>query len=415
MLKVKGVDPARRQWLQTLGRWGLGATALGGLPGTLWADEAPPMVELPFANGQRPLVAYPQKRPLILLTSRPPQLETPFSVFNESLYTPNDAFFVRYHWSEVPTHVDLQTYRLQVGGHVKTPLSLSLEKLQALGTAVELPAVHQCSGNSRGKMMPRVNGGQAYSGLMGNARWEGLPLKTLLEAAGVKAGAVQVSFDGLDHPPLQQSPDFVKALDIDHALDGEVMVAWRMNGAALPLLNGYPLRLVVPGYYGTYWVKHLSSIQVLEKPFEGFWMEHAYRVPEDACHCLSPDDTAKTSVPIARFDVRSFITSLADGDRIQKGRTYTVRGIAFDGGYGITEVAFSADGGQRWQDATLGRDVGRYAFREWTVPFRAEHSGEYRLLVRAVNRIGQTQPQQALWNPGGYMYNATEHVRVVAG
>ena len=312
-------------------------------------------VTLPFENGTRELVAFPQKRPLIVLTARPPQLETPFSVFNEGLLTPNDAFFVRYHWSGLPTSIDPAAYRLRVGGHVDNPLELSLDALRRVADPVDLVAVNQCSGNSRGHFTPRVNGGQLSNGAMGNARWTGVPLKKVLEKAGVKSGAVQVSFNGLDQPPIGDGPDFVKALAIDHALDGEVMLAWQMNGAELPFLNGYPLRLVVPGYFGTYWIKHLSDIQVLAKAFDGFWMASAYRIPDNKCACVEPGTTPAATVPIGRFNVRSFITSVRDGATVPSGRTTAIRGIAFDGGQGISEVAFSADGGKTWQPARARR------------------------------------------------------------
>ncbi len=248
---------------------------------------------------------------------------------------------------------------------------------------------------------------------MGNARWTGVPLKKVLEKAGVRRGAVQVAFDGLDRPPAGDGPDFVKALDIDHALDGEVMLAWQMNGAELPFLNGYPLRLVVPGYYGTYWVKHLSTIEVLDKTFTGFWMSTAYRIPNNPCACVEPGTAPAATTPIGRFAVRSFITSLSDGSPIPAGRPTTVRGIAFDSGYGIAEVAFSSDDGRSWQAASLGTDLGRYAFREWTAAFTPARKGPGTLRVRAVNRIGQGQPLTALWNPMGYMRNVVESVRVV--
>jgi DMSO/TMAO reductase YedYZ molybdopterin-dependent catalytic subunit len=378
-----------------------------------WA--APPAtVSLPFENGERELVAFPQKRPMIVLTSRPPQLETPFSVFNDGVLTPNDAFFVRYHWSAIPTSIDPQTYRVAVGGNVNSPLSLSLEDLKQLADAVELVAVNQCSGNSRGHFAPRANGGQLSNGAMGNARWTGVPLKKVLEKAGVKAGSVQVAFNGLDTPPLGDGPDFVKALNIDHALDGEVMLAWQMNGADLPMLNGYPLRLVVPGYYGTYWVKHLSDITVLDKVFDGFWMSSAYRIPDNACACVTPGTAPARTVPINRFNVRSFITSVADGARLSAGKETVVKGIAFDDGHGITEVAFSSDGGRTWRAATLGQDLGRYSFREWRIGFKPAAKGPHELMVRAVNRIGQSQPMTGLWNAAGYMRNAVESTRVVA-
>ncbi len=390
------------------------AAALSGATSPVWGNQQLDALDLPFENGHRELAVFPQKRPLILLSNRPPQLETPFSVFREGLFTPNDAFFVRYHWSEVPTTVDLQTYRLRVSGKVDKPLALSLAEIKQLADPVVLAAVNQCSGNGRGLQKPRVNGGQLSNGAMGNARWTGIPLKKVLEAAGLQAGAVQVTFDGLDHPPLKNSPDFVKALPVDHAMDGEVMLAWAMNGEDLPMLNGYPLRLVVPGYYGTYWVKHLSNIEVLDKPFDGYWMSHAYRVPDDACFCTTPGTTPAATRPIGRFSVRSFITSLADGERVRAGHALRVRGIAFDGGEGIREVAFSADGGRVWQEAQLGKDVGRYSFREWSASFKPSRPGAYQLMVRAVNRAGQTQPMDDLWNPGGYMRDVVETTHVVA-
>ncbi len=401
----------RRSFLRQAGTLGaasaFGSTALAALA----ADVN--TVTLPFENGVRDLVAYPQKRPLILLTSRPPQLETPFAVFNESVLTPNDAFFVRYHWSGIPTSIDAQTYRLKVGGNVNTVLDLSLAELKQMADATDLVAVNQCSGNSRGHFAPRANGGQLSNGAMGNARWTGVPLKKVLEKAGVKAGSVQVSFNGLDKPPVGDGPDFVKALNIDHALNGEVMLAWQMNGADLPLLNGYPVRLIVPGYYGTYWVKHVSDILVTDKVFDGFWMSTAYRIPDTGCACVEPGSAVTKTIPINRFNVRSFITSLTDGMNLKAGRETVVRGIAFDGGYGITEVAFSSDGGQTWHPARLGKDLGRYSFREWTAAFTPKQKGPLELKVRAVNRIGESQPLSALWNPMGYMRNVVESTRIV--
>jgi DMSO/TMAO reductase YedYZ molybdopterin-dependent catalytic subunit len=398
----------RRAVLRQLGMLGT-AAALGPS-----AFAATAKVSLGFENGERELIAYPQKRPLIVLTSRPPQLETPFAVFADAAVTPNDAFFVRYHWSGLPTSIDPAAYRLRVGGNVNAPLELSLDELKRFAGAADLVAVDQCSGNSRGYFSPRVNGGQLGNGAMGNARWAGVPLKRVLEKAGVKAGAVQVTFNGMDMPPIAGGPDFIKALDIDHALDGEVMLAWQMNGADLPVLNGYPVRLVVPGYYGTYWVKHVNDIQVTDKPFDGFWMKTGYRIPDNACACIPPGTTPAKTTPIKRYNVRSFITSLQEGARVRAGRDLLVRGIAFDGGFGITEVALSADGGRTWQETKLGQDMGRYSFREWSTMLKAPRKGPLELKVRAVNRIGESQPMTPLWNPQGYMRNVVETTHVAA-
>jgi hypothetical protein len=170
----------------------------------------------------------------------------------------------------------------------------------------------------------------------------------------------------------------------------------------------------VPGHYGTYWVKHLSDITVLDKAFEGFWMNPAYRIPDNQCACVAPGTAPAKTVPINRFNVRSFVTSHMDGAQLKAGKPHALRGIAFDGGYGVTEVAVSTDGGKSWQSATLGKDLGRYSFRSWSLAFTPPRKGSYQIMVRATNRIGQSQPMTALWNPAGYMRNVVETTRVVA-
>ncbi|MBA7470101.1 Protein-methionine-sulfoxide reductase catalytic subunit MsrP [subsurface metagenome] len=368
-------------------------------------------IDLPFENGERPLVTYPQKREMIGLTSRPPQLETPFSVFDEGVITPNDAFFVRYHLADLPYDIDPNTFSLSIKGKVDKPLQLSLTDIKAM-PATEIVAVNQCSGNSRGFSQPRVAGGQLGNGAMGNARWKGVPLKTVLERAGVQAGAKQAVFGGMDGPVSDKTPDFTKALDMDHALDGEVMLAYAMNGQDLPFLNGFPLRLVVPGYYGTYWVKHLNEINVLDHVFDGFWMKSAYRIPDTDCACIEPGTAPKATIPINRFNVRSFITSVSNGAKVKAG-ALALKGIAFDGGKGIKQVSVSIDGGQTWKEATLGEDLGKYSFREWKLPVTLS-AGQHELKVKATNQAGQSQPDKALWNPPGYMRNVIETTLVTA-
>src|SRR6266700_4333940 len=382
---------------QLIKRAGLAAVAAGfGSLRALALDT----VTLPFDNGERPLVKYPQKRPMIGMTSRPPQLETPFAIFNDGPITPNNAFFVRYHLAGLPYDtIDPDKFTLDVKGKVDRELKLSLKDIRKM-KAVELVAVNQCSGNSRGFFEPRVAGGQLGNGAMGNARWRGASLKAVLDLAGVQKDAKQVAFNGLDEPVVDKTPDFVKALDIDVARNGEVMLAYAMNGQDLPFLNGYPVRLVVPGYYGTYWVKHLSEINVIDTVFDGFWMKSAYRIPDNDCNCTEPGTPPKSSIPIGRFTVRSFITSVGDGAKVAAGQPVTLKGIAFDGGTGIKEVAVSTDDGKSWTPAKLGQDLGKYSFREWQLPVTLA-AGNHELKVRAVNRIGQSQPTEALWNPAG--------------
>ena len=236
---MKNNELNRRDFLRVVG----GAGVAGA--GTLLAScrpEAPAQSEVPA--GPR-LVRFPEKNELILLTDRPPQLETPLHYFQQDV-TPNEAFFVRWHLEGIPTSVDLDAFRLQVGGHVRTPLQLSVDDLKTQFTPVSLLAVNQCSGNARSLFDPRVPGGQWKQGAVGNALWTGVRLKDILERAGVKAGAVDVTLQGLDRAPLPSTADFEKSLDIGHALDGDVVVAYEMHGVPPPMLNGFPLRLVVP-------------------------------------------------------------------------------------------------------------------------------------------------------------------------
>ena len=406
---MKDVTQSTRRRLLAGGAGALATGALGSL-GTLARAAT---VHLPMVNGHRKLAVYPEKRPMIVLTSRPPKLETPWEVFNEGMITPNDAFFVRYHNAGLPTSIDVDQHAIHIGGNaVAKPFAITVAELRSQFKPVELIAVNQCSGNSRGLFAPRVQGGQLSNGAMGNAKWVGVPLKDVLARAQPMNSARQVTFNGLDNG-VMGGGDFVKALEIGHAMDGEVMIAYQMNGADIPFLNGYPVKLIVPGYYGTYWVKHLAEIQVIDHEFDGFWMKPAYRIPDNPCACIEPGTAPAATRPIGRFNVRSFITSVPDGARIRAGQALTVRGIAFDGGQGIREVAWSADGGQTWREAQLGPELGRYSFREFTFGM-VPAPGAYDLRVRAWNRSGQSQPMEALWNPSGYMRNVVESVKVTA-
>jgi len=390
---------------------GLGAAGAGHLLSRAVAEAAAPD---PLLAG-RPLVRYPQKTDLILLTSRPPQLETPMTYFDRAI-TPNEAFFVRYHLFPIPTRVSLEEWRLRVGGHVDRALELSMEDLKTKFRPVALTAVCQCSGNSRGRFSPRVLGGQWGDGAMGNAEWVGARLRDVLEAAGVRQGAVDVTFNGLDAPALPSVPDFVKSLPVARVMDWpDVLIAYRMNGQPLPMLNGFPARLVVPGWYATYWVKNLSDITVTDQPFEKFWMKPAYRIPDNPCGCVEPGTTPARTVPISRMTTRSFIASPASGSRVGAGAPTTLKGIAFDGEYGIRAVEISDDGGRTWRATDLGADLGRYSFREWSARWTPRQRGPHTIMVRAFNSIGESQGLEPLWNPAGYLRNVVEHIDLEVG
>lgn len=385
---------------QLLARLGVGVAGLAAVPAV--ADSVVGL-HLPGGNDQRNLTnAFPDKGSMILQRTRPPLLETPMEVFDRDVITPNDQFFVRWHWADIPTSVDVESFRIKVFGHVARPLSISLASLLRM-PRVELTAVNQCSGNSRGYFQPRVPGAQWGHGAMGNAQWLGVRLRDILDHAGVRPGAVQVRFGGLDQPVVPTAPDFFKSLDIDHARDGEVMVAFGMNGTQLPLLNGFPCRLIVPGWYSTYWVKMLNSIEVLAAPDDLFWMAKAYKIPATPGADVAPGAKDFPTVPINRMVPRSWITSLADSEAISFDRVIPLGGIAMGGDCGVAKVDISADGGRSWYRTTLGPDRGKYGFRRWDGQLPLPGRGSVTLMSRCWNSAGVAQPMRPIWNPGGFM------------
>jgi DMSO/TMAO reductase YedYZ molybdopterin-dependent catalytic subunit len=421
---------SRRSLLKVLGL-ASGGLASGGWPrgGAVMAQEPQAAAALETFNGPGanprwnsvgPYLTEPQKVPLILLTDRPVQLETPRHYFREA-FTPNEAFYVRWHLAGIPNRVDLNQWKLQVEGNVKKSLGLSLADLTEKFKPVSVAAVNQCSGNSRSRLQPRVPGAQWGNGAMGNALWTGVRLRELLEMAGVKSGSLQLQFQGLETglgPAGTASNIFLKSLDLANPVVDECIVAYLMNGEPLPMLNGFPVRLVVPGYFATYWTKCLTWIRLLDAPDENYWMKTAYRAPDTPRGNTSPEDVKAGKpkmVPLERFPVRSFLISPDGSSKIPAGLSVTLRGIAFSGYGRVNRVEVSDDGAKTWRDATLGDDHGAYSFRTWEMPWRAKAPGRFSLAVRATDEKGNTQPDEPVWNPGGYLWNRIERQELVVG
>ena len=358
------------------------------------------------------LDALPGKEALIKKTYRPPNYETPVNYF-DAPFTPNNRFFVRYHNAVIP-EVKADEWRLRIGGDaIRTPLEFTLEQLRKDFKQVEIAALCLCSGNRRGLFEPHVPGIQWGSGAMGNARWRGVRLKDVLEGAGIGKSALEISLDGADSGVLKTTPDFVKSLPLAKALDENTLIAFEMNGEPLPHWNGFPARLIIPGWTATYWMKHLTAVNVLSKPFDGFWMKTAYRIPKDRF----PDgqfgsQETGTTIPITEILVNSLITNLADGQTMPANKLIEIRGVAWDGGNGIARVEISTDGGINWHQSTLKQDYGRFSWRQWHLVFEPKHPGEYRIMARATSHSGASQPLEAIPNPSGYHHNAVQKITI---
>jgi len=362
------------------------------------------------------LEALPGKKPLIKLSYRPPNYETPLSYFT-SEFTPNDCFFVRYHLAGIPEEIDPAQWKLTVAGEgVGRPFDLTLSDLRTGFEAVEVAAVCLCSGNRRGFSEPHVPGVQWGLGAVGNALWRGARLKDVLSRANVRPETVEIVLRGADGPVLDGTPDYVKSIPLDKALDENTLVAYEMNGAPLPHYNGFPVRLIVPGWTGTYWMKHLVLIAAMTKPFAGFWMKSAYRIPNGKFPIVQHFVSQMTAAnePITEMVINSMITAPADGDTLHAGQTAEIRGFAWDGGYGIGRVEISTDGGDTWREAELGEDAGRFAFRVFRYAFTPQQPGRYRVLAKASNNVGQTQAEKLIFNPAGYHNNVVRPLTLSA-
>lgn len=398
----------RRKFLKDSLSWiGIGATATF-MPKLLSAAE--------LSDGTKyaaTLEALPQKKPLIKRTYRPINFETPTEYFGD-VFTPNDAFFVRWHLTNVP-EINPNEWRLNLSGGNKVSASFTLDELKKEFKQIELAAVCQCGGNRRGFSVPHVPGIQWGNGAMGNAKWKGVRLKDVLERVGIPDGTIEVAFNGADLPVLDKTPDFVKSIPIQKALHPDTLIAFEMNGEPLPHLNGGPARIVVPGWIATYWMKKVTEINLISEPNQSFWMSTAYRTPKgmfSTDNIFPTQEKGKDSAPVTEMLVNSLITNLSDGQSVPVESKVQIKGMAWDGGAGIKQVEISLDDGISWVKSQLGRDYGRYSFRQWQYIFSANRTGPLTVLVKATSNAGVTQPFNLVFNPAGYHNNIVQRVNL---
>lgn len=338
--------------------------------------------------------------------SDPLNLEMPFGALDEFL-TRTEDFFVRCHFP-VPT-IPRDRWRLRVAGTVARPIELSMEELQAL-RATSVTATIECAGNGRVFLSPQVDGAQWERGAVGNAVWTGVPLRTVLECAGVKPEATEVILRGADSGEITSAPrpggkiHYARSLPLTKAAD-DVLLAWHMNGAELTPVHGFPLRAVVPGWYGMASVKWLSELVVSDRPFHGYYqsVDYAY---------WQRTQGEPSLVPITEMQVKAQIARPGPGEVVPRGEPYLVRGAAWSCDAEIVRVELSTDGGLHWADTRLSSETDRHAWRLWELDWQVPSSpGKATLVVRATDAQGRTQPLQRDADRGGYLTNRSHHSR----
>jgi DMSO/TMAO reductase YedYZ molybdopterin-dependent catalytic subunit len=323
--------------------------------------------------------------------------------------TPIGLHYLLTHY-DIPD-VDAASWRLEVGGLVERPLSLSLDDLRRWD-AVEVAVTMECAGNGRVHVQPHVVSQPWLLEAVGTARWRGVRVRDVLDEAVVGDGALEAVFAGLDRGVEGgEEQAYERSLPVRELLAGDALLAYEVNGVPLPPQHGFPVRLVVPGWYGMTSVKWLSRIMLVDEPFDGYQQRHSYRVRQE-------ED--EPGVPITRIAPRSLmvppgIPEFLSRSRVVEAGPCEIAGRTWSGGAEIVGVDVSADGGSTWAPAELGEaDLGRFAWRSWRFTWDAV-PGEHELCCRARDADGNEQPLEPRWNVGGYVNNAVQRVRVTVG
>jgi len=320
--------------------------------------------------------------------------------------TPVGLHYLLIHY-DIPV-VDPTSWRLTIGGSVRRELELSLDDLRAR-RSVRQPVTMECAGNGRGRLSPRPVSQPWLNEAVGTAEWTGTPLRPLLEEAGIRQGAVEVLFSGLDRGVeggVEQQ--YERSLPVDEALQDEVMLAYAIGDEPLPPQHGFPLRLVVPGWYGMTNVKWLERVTLLDQPFEGYqntWSYNFRQTPEDAGERVTRMEPRALMVPPG-------IPIFATRERHAELARHRVSGRAWSGRGTIERVEVSDDGGATWQDSQLGEQASRWSWRAWDWEWTPSGPGDYELCCRATDSAGNTQPLEASWNLHGFANNQVQRVAV---
>lgn len=344
----------------------------------------------------------PEQSSLVVVKPAPFNAESGIEPLGEAL-TPTAAFYVRSNFA-VPA-LDPQRHRVDVGGAVGAPLSLSLADLQAMGSRT-LVSTMECAGNGRTSLFPLPSGEPWQQGAVSTGEWTGVPLAAVLERAGLRPDAIEVLVEGADRGRPKDGPPqdipFGRALPREKALHPDTLLAFALNGQPLPADHGAPLRLVVPAWYGMASVKWVARIEGLTEPFGGYYQARRY---------IYDYDNGGQPVPVREMLVKSLIVDPTEGATVARGPV-TVRGQAWSGVGEIVRIEVAVDGGEQWQPARLLSASGSYAWRSWEFDWEAVEPGRHVLRARATDATGATQPASARWNKYGYGSNGVRPVVV---
>ena len=322
------------------------------------------------------------------------------NLYGRGYLTPASLFYIRNHYS-IPD-CDSQ-WELTLDGHVESGLSFALQDFRSFPIQT-LPITLECAGNNRSDLEPNVPGNPFQNGAVSTAIWAGVPLRHLLERAGIKDGAVEVLFEGYDTgqpDPSEETQPYLRSLPIDVAMHPDTLLAYEMNGEALSREHGYPLRLIVPGWYGMASVKWLRRISVLREGFTGFFQTDRYIIEEDDGE----------TVPVAQIHVKSLISWPEENTTLPLD-SQVIHGMAWSGFAHIAKVEVSDDGGETWSQADLVGPRYRYYWQQWHFSWTPKSAGHYTLVARATDEDGNAQPMETRWNSLGYIINGVRPVCV---
>ena len=335
-------------------------------------------------------------------------LEMPVSRLT-SWITPVESFYVRNNL--LMPELDLSNWRLTITGEVKRSLTFTFQEFIQLAAA-RVTNTLECAGNGRVNFRPAINGVPWGRGGVGNAVFEGPRLRDALQKAGLTSRAIHVAFRGMDALPQQGTPEFIRSIPIEKALDPNTLLATKMNGAPLTPQHGFPARGLVPGWIGAASIKWLQEIRVLSHEFEGPYMNPGYTIPAADG---SPADARQhgATTPITSLRIKSIIAQPSDGAVLHRSQgPLTIRGATWAGESAVERVEISTDEGRSWHPAPFDNDHAKYAWRLWHFEWRPHRPADYSILSRATDAAGRAQPMESPWNRGGYLWNGVDRIRV---